>query len=52
MNHLPMFLTMHGYGAYVWSAYALSVAILFGVTLVNQRKSRNLQQKLKRFFKQ
>ena len=36
MDSLKHFLQMGGYAGYVWSAYALVVAILFAAILVNR----------------
>lgn len=40
------FFEMGGYGAYVWPAYGVSAAALFGLAFLIWRRSRRLRKQL------
>ncbi len=43
---LHQFWQMGGYGAYVWSSYAIVMAALFGRSILLMRKSRKIKSKI------
>ncbi|MDF2867826.1 MAG: hypothetical protein K0S11_1296 [Gammaproteobacteria bacterium] len=47
MKILHNFLTMGGYAAYVWPAYAVTLLILMGNTIGALRNNRKILKKLK-----
>jgi heme exporter protein D len=42
MNTLAEFLRMGGHGAYVWSAYGLSLAVLIVNAVISRRRERRM----------
>lgn len=43
-------LTMHGYGAYVWSAYAIGVLLLFTPIFFLKKSKKQMIKAIKRHF--
>ena len=44
--NLHQFLTMGGYGAYVWPSYALVAVIMIGNVVATRRRRRLFEKKL------
>ena len=47
-DSLTAFWQMGGHGAYVWSAYAISVATLLALVIVPLQRSRRIKAELRR----
>jgi len=52
MKSLAEFLTMGGYGAYVWSAYGICAAILIGNLWQARHQARLTVHRIKRRLRQ